>query len=215
MSLDVFRTTLVILPLAMTFTSCSRGPARVGQPYIDASGAGSRAMDQYDKNSDGVVSGEELNAAPALKAALPRLDTNNDGGVSDDEIAERVKAWKAMRTALASVRSVITLDGRPLPGAEVVFEPEPFLGEEVKKASGTTNQFGDVAPTIAPEDKPDPKLPGGVHFGLYKVRVSKQANGRETIPAHYNTETILGQEVAYDDPAIKNNNMAFALKSGD
>jgi hypothetical protein len=119
-----------------------------------------------------------------------------------------------MRTALASVRCQVTLDGRPLTDAQVVFEPEPFLGEEIKRATGKTNQLGDAAPTIADEDKPDPNLPGGVHFGLYKVRISKQADGRETIPSRYNTETILGQEVAYDDPAIRNNNMVFALKSG-
>lgn len=170
-------------------------------------------MTQYDKNGDGVISGDELNASPALKAALPRLDTNQDGGVSADEIAERVNAWKAMRTALVSVRCQVTLDGRPVPGAEVVFEPESFLGEQVKRATGVTNQFGDAAPTIAPEDKPDPKLPGGVYFGFYKVRISKKVGDRETILARYNTETILGQEVSYDDPAIKGNNMAFALKS--
>jgi hypothetical protein len=204
----------MILPLTLAITSCSRGPGRIAQPTINPSAAGRGAMDEYDTNHDGIVSGDELNSAPALKAALPRLDANGDNGVSAEEIGERVKAWKAMRTALASVRCQVTLDGRPLAGAQVVFEPEPFLGEQIKKASGTTNQLGDAAPTIADEDKPDPKLPGGVHFGLYKVRISKLTNGREIIPARYNTDTILGQEVAYDDPAIKNNNMAFALKSG-
>jgi hypothetical protein len=194
--------------------SCNWGPARIKQPAISPSGAGAAAVAQYDKNGDGVISGDELNAAVALKAALPRLDTNKDGGVSADEIAERVNAWKAMRSALVSVRCQVTLDGRPMPGVNVVFEPEAFLGDQVKRATAVTNQFGDAAPTIAPEDKPDPKLPGGVHFGLYKVRISKQAGGRETIPARYNTETILGQEVSYDDPAIRGNNMAFALKSG-
>ncbi len=200
--------------VSFTLSSCNWGPARIKQPAISPSGAGAAAVAQYDKNGDGVISGDELNASPALKAALPRLDTNKDGGVGGDEIAERVNAWKAMRTALASVRCQVTLDGRPLPGAQVVFEPEPFLGDQVKRATGVTNQFGDAAPTIAPEDKPDPKLPGGVYFGLYKVRISKQTSGRETIPARYNTDTILGQEVSYDDPAIKGNNMAFALKSG-
>jgi hypothetical protein len=218
MSNWLFRTTARIIPLvsllAISSASCQRGPARVVQPQIDPSGAGSAAMELYDKNGDGVVSGAELDAAPALKAALPRLDTNQDGGVSAGEVAERVRAWKAMRTALVSVRCQVTLDGRPQPDVQVLFEPEPFLGDNVKKATGATNQFGDAAPTIADEDKPDPKLPGGVHFGLYKVRISKQAGGRETIPARYNTATTLGQEVSYDDPAIKNNNLAFALKSG-
>lgn len=196
---------------AATLTSCNSGPARIGQPYIDASGAGSAAMEEYDTNGDGVVNGDELEKAPGLKAALPRLDTNGDKGVSADEVAERVQAWKEMKTGLASVRCHVTLDGKPLVGATVVFEPESFLGEEIKTATGTTNQFGDAAPTLPPEDRPAPNLPGGVHFGLFKVRVSKLANGQESIPAKYNTQTILGQEVSYDDPGMQGNNMAFVL----
>jgi hypothetical protein len=170
-------------------------------------------MELYDADGDGKIAGDELEKAPALRAALPRLDTNNDGAVSEDEIVARVNAWKEMRTGMASVRCHVTLDGQPLTGATVVFEPEAFLGEEVKTATGTTNPFGDAAPTIAPEDRPEPTLPGGAHFGLYKVRISKVVNGKETIPSRYNTETTLGQEVSYDDPGMKNNNMAFNLKS--
>lgn len=198
----------------LSFAACSRGPARVGQPSISPSGAGSAALAEYDKNGDGVISGDELNAAPALKAALPRLDTNNDGGVSADEIAERVNAWIKMQSGMTSVRMHFTLDGQPLGGATVTLEPEPFLGDQVKTAIGTTSQFGDVSPSIKPEDRPDPTLPGGAHFGLYKVRVSKLVNGKETIPARYNTQTTLGQEVSYDDPGMKSNNIVFALKSG-
>jgi hypothetical protein len=200
--------------VSLQVASCSYGPSRVKQPGINASSAGSVAIETYDKNADGVVSGAELDQAPALKAALSRLDTNSDKGVSADEIAARVNAWKAMKTGMTSVRAHVTLDGQPLVGAQVVFEPESFLGDEIKTATGTTNQFGDVAPMISKEDRPDPTLPSGVHFGLYKVHISKQANGRETVPARYNTETTLGQEVSYDDPGLVNNNLGYALKSG-
>lgn len=201
------------LLLATPFASCTFGPPRVTQPGINASRAGSLAIETYDKNSDGIVSGDELEHAPALKAALPRLDINGDKGVSADEVAARVNAWKAMQSGMTTVRMHITLDGQPLAGAKVVLEPEAFLGDEIKTAYGTTNQFGDVAPTIPPEERPDPKLPGGAHFGLYKMRVSKVVNGKESIPARYNTETALGQEVSYDDPGMKSNNITFALKS--
>jgi hypothetical protein len=193
--------------------SCARGPAPVTQPGIDPDDAGSQAMEMYDTNGDGKVAGDELEKSPSLKVALPRLDTNSDSGVSADEVAARVNAWKAMRTGLASVRCQVTLDGKPLPGAQVVFEPEPFLGQEIKTATGTTNPFGDAAPTIAPEDRPDPTLPGGVHFGLYRVRITKPTNGQESLPARYNKETTLGQEVSYDDPGIMNNNVAYELSS--
>jgi hypothetical protein len=170
-------------------------------------------MELYDTNGDGVVSGDELEKSPALKAALARLDTNGDHAVSADEVAERVKAWQAMRTGLTSVRCHVTLDGQPLAGADVVFEPEAFLGDEIKAALAKTNPYGDAAPTVPPEERPEPDLPGGVHFGLYRVRISKATNGRELLPSRYNSQTILGQEVSYDDPAMQNNNMAFALKS--
>jgi hypothetical protein len=112
------------------------------------------------------------------------------------------------------VQCRITLDGQPLGGAKVTFEPESFLGDSIKTAVASTSMYGDAMPSISPEDRPDPKMPGGVHLGLYKVRISKMDNGKETIPIRYNTETILGQEVSYDDPAIKNRNMRFTLTSG-
>lgn len=212
--LQFIAATAVAALCALTFCSCSFGPRAVRQPGIDASAAGSKALEIYDKNGDGIISGDELEHAPALKAALARLDTNGDKGVSADEIAERVNAWKAMKTGMTSVRCHVTLDGQPLAGAQVLLEPEPFLGDEIKRASSSTNQFGDVVPVIAKEDRADPTMPGGVHFGLYKVRISKQVNGKETIPARYNTQTTIGQEVSYDDPGLQNNNLGYALKSG-
>jgi len=200
---------LVLLGLS----SCRYGPAAVQQPGIDASAAGSDAMELYDTNGDGKVAGDELAKAPALKAALARLDTNKDGSVDASEVTARINVWQEMRTARTSVRCHVKLDGQPLQNATVVFEPETFLGDEIKTATGVSNQFGDVYPSIAAEELSDPTLPGGVHFGLYKVRISKVSNGKETIPSRYNTETELGQEVSDDDPAMKNNNMAFALKS--
>lgn len=196
-----------------TLTACNSGPARVTGPYIDASSAGSTAMEQYDTNGDGIVNGDELEKAPGLKAALGRLDTNGDKGVSADEVAARVERWKEARVGLASVRCHVTLDGKPLVGAKVVLEPETFLGDEVKTASGETNAYGDVGPSIPPDQRPDPTLPGGAHFGLYKVRISKQAGGKEIVPARYNTATELGQEVSYDDPGMVNGNLHFALTS--
>jgi hypothetical protein len=118
-----------------------------------------------------------------------------------------------MKTGMTHLRCHVTLDGEPLAGATVTFEPESFLGSDIKSAVAVTTPFGDVAPTIPPEERPDPKLPGGAQFGLYKVRISKIVNGKETIPAKYNTDTILGQEVSYDDPAMKAMNMTYALKS--
>lgn len=204
---------LVLTAVALTASGCGRGPTPVRQPAIDAAAAGRDALSRYDTDGNGVIAGAELDAAPTLKAALARLDTDKDGGVSAAEVAERVRAWKQMRTGLASVRCHVTLDGKPLAGARVVLEPESFLGTHVKPATGETNPFGDVSPSVAAEDLPDPSLPGGVHFGLYRVRISKQTDGRETLPARYNSETILGQEISYDDPGMAANDIRFKLES--
>jgi hypothetical protein len=215
MRLKTFATaTLVLGAVALAASGCSRGPAAVRQPAIDAAAAGREALARYDTDGNGVIAGAELDAAPPLKVALVRLDTDKDGGVSAAEVAERVRAWKEMRTGLASVRCHVTLDGKPLAGARVVLEPEPFLGTYVRPASGETNPFGDVSPSVAADDLPDPSLPGGVHFGLYRVRISKQRDGRETLPARYNSESILGQEISYDDPGMAANDIRFKLESG-
>jgi hypothetical protein len=196
-----------------SLTACNSGPARVTGPDFDASAAGSMAMEEYDTNGDGIVNGAELDKAPGLKAALGRLDTNGDQGVSADEVTARVNAWQEARIGLASVRVHITLDGKPLGGAKVVYEPEKFLGEDIKTAYGESNQFGDASISIPREDRPDPNLPGGVNFGLYKVRISRPNGSQESLPARYNTETTIGQEVSYDDPGLANNNIKYSLKS--
>ena len=118
-----------------------------------------------------------------------------------------------MRQPTHAVQGQVMLDGKPLSGAVVEFVPEPFLGDQVKPASGTVNQFGDVAPTVSDADKPDPKLPGGVHFGLFTVKISKPSGAKETVPARYNANSTLGLEVSYDEPGIRDNNLAFRLSS--
>jgi hypothetical protein len=185
----------------------------VRQPYIDPSDAGQQAMEIYDTDGDGRVAGAELEKAPGLKAALPRLDSNSDNAVTADEVAARVEAWKRAGIGLMSFGFTVTLNGSPLSGATVRFEPEPFLGDEIKSATTTTNHLGGGSATIAKEDRPDPSFPPGMQLGLYKVKISKMNGGKETIPAAYNENTILGQEVAQDVSEIANNRVVYALQS--
>lgn len=199
-----------LLPL-LACASCSFGPSRLKQPGISASGAGSAAIAAYDKNGDGVISGEELDRAPAIKAGLARLDSNGDKGVSADEIAERINTWKSMQTGITSFGFTVTLDGAPLPGATVTFQPDPSLGDDIKPASSTTNPIGAGGASIAKEDRPRPDSPPGMHLGLYTVKISKTVNGKELVPRKYNEETVLGQEVALDVPEIANNRVTYSL----
>jgi hypothetical protein len=204
----------VSIVFALSFcASCVDGPAAVNQPSIDSSSAGSAAMEQYDTNGDGRVSGDELDKAPGLRAALARLDTNGDKAVDAEEVAARVEVWQGMESGLMSFRFRVLLDGSPLGGATVTFEPEPFLGEEIQAAVGQTNDYGAGGATIPKEKRPDPTTPPGMHLGLYKVRISKAAGGKEVVPARYNEQTVIGQEVAYDVSEIANNRVVYALKS--
>ena len=205
----VLITSLMATPLA----SCSFGPSRVTQPGINASSAGSQAVETYDKNSDGVISGGELEQAPALKAALKRLDTNSDKGVSADEITARIEKWQEMRTGLMGFGFTVTLDGRPLEGATVTFEPEPFLGDEIKLAMATTDMFGTGGPSIPKELRANPSTPPGIQIGLYRVKISKVVGGKELIPRKYNEDTTLGQEAAPDVGEILNRRVIFALST--
>ena len=168
-------------------------------------------MSQYDTDGDGVVKGEELEKAPSLKAALKNLDTDSDGGVSASEVSARVNAWKDSKVGVMSLSCTVRLDGQPLQGATVKFVPEEFLGSEVKACLGTTDQYG-VAILSVPEDqrlKPDD--PPGAACGLYLVQITAPDG---SIPAKYNTETTLGQEVALDADGIQEG-ITFDLQTAE
>ncbi len=190
---------MIVVSLVVGILGCSDKPPRLHPPSIDASAAGSGAMDKYDKDGDGEVAGDELEAAPSLKAALENLDTDGDGAVSADEVTARVEAWQESRVGRTTMSCRVTRQGQSLEGAAVTFEPESFLGPEVKAAEGVTDSNGLAVLSIPGADPP------GVAPGLYLVRISKEQNGQEMIPPKYNTETVLGQEVSQD---------AFGLEEG-
>lgn len=199
--------------LAISICGCSSGPTKVELPSIDPAGAAAQAMETYDTSGDGFIAGDELDSAPALKAAMETLDTDGDGKVSENEIAERIRFWQSTKVGLSSVRCKVTLNGQPLEGAVVTFEPESFLGDQVLEASDTTNFRGAASPHIPKENRPNKDTPPGIQYGLFKVRISKLVDGQETIPARFNTETTLGQQVSRDEPAILERRVIFKLKS--
>jgi hypothetical protein len=67
--------------------------------------------------------------------------------------------------------------------------------------------------SIPKDQRPTPDTPPGLQLGFYKVRISKQVGGKESIPAIYNSETTLGQQISPDDPALLKQNLRFDLKS--
>jgi len=199
--------------LALLTLGCSSGPSRIEIPSIDADDAADRAMTQYDTDGDGLLNSAELEKSPGLNAAKETLDTNGDDLVSEEEIVARIESWLESRAGLFAVSCSVTLDKRSLSGTTVTFEPEPFLGDGIKTAIGKTSSFGLTSPSVPKENRPSPDMPPGIQPGLYLVKVSKIVNGSETIPAKYNTETILGQQISNDDPAIMRHSIVLDLKT--
>ena len=192
---------------------CSSGPGRVQAPSISASGAASEAMELYDKDGDGFIAAAELDAVPGLKAALDTVDADKDGKLSESEISERIAAWQKTGIGIMLVSATFTLDGRPLTNAMVTLEPESFLGGDIQAGVGEIDGMGSAMISIPKDKRPAKDTPPGVQLGFYRVKVSKAANGPESIPAKYNVETTLGQEVAPDAPAIAGQRVRFQLST--
>ena len=200
---------LAIGLLAAGWGCSAKVPDRVPAPAIDPAGSAAKAMAMYDTNHDGVISGDELNKCPAIKNALKQFSTG-DGKVTAETITAELQNIKDSKVGIMSVVVHVKLDGADLDGATVLFDPEPFMAGSIAQAHGVTNAHGSASIAIDPQDRNT----RGVNPGLYKVRITKQVNGKEIIPARYNSEkdTQLGVEVAQSNLEMPNQ-MHFDLTS--
>jgi hypothetical protein len=165
---------------------------------IDPSSASRQAIEQYDKNGDANLSDQELAAVPGIAKYKSLYDQDGDGQVSQDEIAQRIRLWSEQKLAYRALNVNVTVDGRPIEGATVEFIPEEYLGPNVKPATGTTDYNGQAGLAVAKGDLPPDlaKLPMAlVTGGTYKVRITHPTID---LPARFNTNTTLGEEVASD-----------------
>jgi len=184
----------------------------VSVPGYDPTAAGAAAIAMYDTNHDGVISGAELDQCPALKRALKFYDTGGDGKVTAANIAARIRKWQADKVGGWIFAIHVTLDGKPLEGATVTFDPEPFLGEAGQRLVAMTNPYGTASPTAeSAAGTAGARRTIVTPPGLYKIRISKVTDGKETIPERYNTATELGMELASDNP--ETNGLKFNLSS--
>lgn len=172
----------------------AKPPRRLLPPKIDPAAAGAKAIEMFDADGDGKLSGAELDKCPGLKAAIDKIDQSGKGEITAAKIAARIKAWQDTRIGRMTTACRVMHNGKPLAGAEVKFVPEKFLGENFKTAAGRTNADGAAMLLI-----PGERLPG-LAPGVYRVEITKDG---EDIPAKYNTETTLGQEVAIDAEGIR------------
>lgn len=178
-----------VLAAAVLAAGCSGGGGPTG-PQISPREAADQALSEFDANKDGALDAKELEACPGLQSGMKQADKNSDGRLTADEILDRLTLFQ-QQGMQADVSAEVTLDGRPLAGATVTLVPEKFMGSGVKPATATLDEMG--TGYFSTEG-----AAAQIALGYYRVQVSKNAQGRETIPAKYNAKTVLGQEIAPD-----------------
>ena len=194
--------------VSAAMTGCSGKPSRIKQQALDPATAAAAAMDAYDSNGDAVLDEKELKASPPLSSAMLMFDLDADGQLTKDEVRNRLSTWIENKSALFPIPCTIKMQGRPLSNATIEFEPEPFLGDSFQVARGVTDAEGMTSLSVS--EGPYSDLPG-IPSGLYRIRISKIDGGKERVPAKYNEQTALGQEIC-DDAAGLGQGLVFNLK---
>lgn len=186
----------------LAVAGCDSGSARVKQLYVDSTSASEAAIKQHDQDGNGTLDSTELKSIASIGNVSDQYDTDRDGQVSASEIRSRIDKWQAMKVAMVSCGFVVKLDGKPLPEAKVRLEPEPFLAESLRPCLGVTDSRGRVTPSQeeASMGNPSDGLTG-VPPGLYRISIMhpKLEKLRQ-----YHSETILGLQIAPDDPSLMN-----------
>jgi hypothetical protein len=197
---------LCVLLLVPAIASCrdssekpKRTPPRAFGPAIDAKAAGARAIELFDTNRDGKLSGDELDKCPGLKAAIDYINPSRKHEVTAKMIASRIKDWQASRLGRVSLCCAVLHNGKPLKGALVRFVPEKFLGLDDDRWIGEGKTDDNGIAMISIPTSGERSDPPGIPPGFYRVEITKVG---EEIPAKYNTETIFGQEIPSPRPGI-------------
>lgn len=187
----LLRVGLIGVVVAAGCTSKNTGPREAPVPKYDPDAITQAVLAEFDKNRDNVLDATELRACPALYGAMTAIDTNGDRRLSADEIRKRIEAYAAVPTGSIPVTCIFRMEGRPLVGATVTFDPEPCMGSALKPAVGTTDEQGQCT-----EYQIDGQAYRGLPAGLYRIRVTKEG---AAIAPRFNTQTTIGHEV-YLDP---------------
>jgi len=175
--------------LCIAAVGCSGGPPALRPPSLDPESAAEQAIELYDKDEDGVLSLSELKACPGMLAFLEIYDRDNDQMISPEEIVRRLQEFIDSRSALCKLSATVRLNRRPLGGATVRFIPEPYLGGEIRPATGKTRRGGSATMAIADEELPEnQKGIRGIHTATYRVEIT---HPEIRLPAKFNTETVL------------------------
>jgi hypothetical protein len=187
--------------LVVAVAGCSRGPARFAAPKVNPASAAAEAIKLYDADGDAMLSEEELRKCPGILARLALYDQDGNKSLDEQEIQQRIAELFKAGVGGTKLNCLVAFKGRPLEGATVVMEPEPYLGGGVQTATGITDGAGSAQLGIPPEFVPEHlRKMKSVHYGTFKVRVTHPTIA---IPAKYNVETELGYETEPGNPFVK------------
>jgi hypothetical protein len=182
-------------------TGCGGAPDAFEAPVVATAAAAAEAIELYVRDRSGALSREELRHCPGILTKLTAYDANVDGAVSQREIESRLGELFEHGAGGTQLNILVTFQGRPLAGADIVLEPEPYLGDGVQPATGKTNGSGAAQMGI-----PAAYLPShlqrlkAVHYGTYKVRVTHAST---LIPEKYNVKTEIGYETEVGNPFLR------------
>lgn len=185
----LLRTRLFVVVLA-ALAGCSRSPGRYVPPKFDPVKLGAQAIAAWDVDGNQLLDAKELAACPALLADLKKLDSDKDERLSAAEIGAKVEEWTRGGVGAVMMVCTVTRGGQPAPGVQVKFIPEACMGDLVKPGTGVTDSGGGTEITAEGQ-----KMTGVMQSGYYRVELSLTKDGKETIPAKFNTHTVLGAEV--------------------
>lgn len=108
---------------------------------------------------------------------------------------------------LAQVTGVVTMDGAPLDGAKILFEPQQASDKARRRASNATTQT-DGSYTLEYNSDASGATPGTHKVMILKMPDNPDDAGTQLVPAKYNDKTELTAEVKEGD-----NRFDFDLKS--
>jgi EF hand len=167
----------IVVSLIVSSAGCG-GPKTMSKN--EPATAAVKAVEAYDKNGDGKLSGDEVKKAPALAASGKRVDRNRDGTITKDEIETRMKELDNFADFVALEATVLS-KGKPLTGAEVTLTPEAFMGDSFPTYRGTVQNEGRL-PLVN-----DGKTLPGIPTGFYTAHIMSAGK-----------EIVVGVEIADD-----------------
>jgi hypothetical protein len=185
---DKMKNSAWLLAAGAMLAGCSDAKRPIPVPAYSPTESARQAFMDYDKNGNGILEGPELELCPALHkfAKMQKKET-----LSLQDLEDHLAGYQKAHVGLMSVSCRVLRNGEPLAGANVVFTPEKFMGGSVKAGSGESDANGRVILRVDGDN-----LPPGLSPGFYRIEVSlKNDQGQESVPARYNAQTTLGEEL--------------------